>query len=167
MHQQKLLQSRKETKRDSGWKQIEYDLPSRFRRKLDFRVHDIIDAPFERGGEEFDVIFANNLLMHYPKWTRELMLINLLANQKDLGMITLEHEEMLGGIGSTPERTAWLAPYYEWRKDLSRFGLEQVSIESETSWFPLKLLQYHRDENQFAGRQFALRDRQLVDVSRY
>lgn len=125
---------------------------------VNFSQHDIIDRPFPRLNK--DIIVCNNLLQHYPKHTRSLILIHLLRSLKDGGVLALEHDEMLGGLGFTPERFAWLAPYYEWKKDLSEFGLSLMP-----GFFPSqRLYRYSRNQDIYASGDYALRNGELVRV---
>lgn len=131
---------------------------SSVRSKVEFSVHDIIDSPFHQN--EYDVVFCNNLLMHYPAHTRELIVIHLLKSLKDGGMLALEYEEMLGGMGGTAERTRWLAPYNKWKSDLGRFGLTLVP----DVFFSQRIYRYSKPTNSFDDGEWVIRDGQLVKV---
>lgn len=125
---------------------------------VEFSVHDIIDSPFRQNG--YDVVFCNNLLMHYPVHTRELIMIHLLRSLKDGGMLALEYEEMLGGIGGTVERTRWLAPYNKWKSDLGSFGLTLVP----DVFFSQRIYRYTKSANIFDNGEWVIRDKKLLRV---
>jgi len=126
--------------------------------RVHFSQHDIIDSPFSGNG--YDAVFCNNLLLHYPEHTRALILSNLLKALRSGGVVALEHNEMLGGIAGSTERTAWLKPYYVWKEHLESFGLTHMEGISPSQ----RLYRYREKDNAYAGKNWALRDRQLVEV---
>ncbi|MFC1616514.1 CheR family methyltransferase [Patescibacteria group bacterium] len=117
---------------------------------MDFRVHDGIAGPVvERG---MDVAVCNNVLLHYPEATRELILINILRSLRDGGQLHLEKMEILTGNGA---RTRWLAPYQEWRRTaLNKFGLRQVEHTLSRSNWPFRYYEYDESLNQYSDGEY-------------
>ena len=144
---------------------INYELADSVKPHLSFSTHDIIDGPFQpRTQAPYNLTICNNVLLHYPAWTRELALLNMLENLSDGGVLALEHNEWLGGIGMTGERASWLAPYYEWKETLSRFGLQKEELKPEGSWMPLTIYRYDSKTNPYKGKTMAIRNMQLVEA---
>lgn len=139
----------------------EYELADSVKSRVSFAVHDIIDEPYE-GLAGYDVIVCNHLLMHYPVWTRELILAHALQSLKDGGILALEQNEESRIMW--PERIAWLKPYYDWKDNLSKFGLHPEEAISSNLLVPIRLLRYHSNENTFKDKLLAIRDRRLVEL---
>lgn len=159
-----LLRIERETKtKISSRDQVDYRADDKVTSKLSFAVHDIIDGPIQTS-KAYDLAICNTVLQHYPEWTRELILINMLKNLKDGGILALEHNEVLDGFGSTPERIAWLRPYYQWKETLDKFGLHKEKIEPEGFWLPMTVYRYNQSQNSFKGRNYGVRNQSLVEM---
>ncbi len=128
-----------------GTKYIDYEANPQVKARLNFSTHDFIDRPVLLEQQKvYDVAVCNNVLLHYPIATREVILHNLLANLKDGGILALEHNELLGGIGSTPERIEWLRPYYQWKANLEKFGLQRDSIDGAGFFIPPTVYRFNQ-----------------------
>ena len=138
------------------------DLPKSVKNRIKFARHDIIDKPY---GDQahYNIIICNNVLMHYPSWTRDLIMVNMIHSLRDNGVLVFEHNEWLGGIGMTGRRAEWLEPYYEWKKDLSRFGLQHVEL-NKSYVLPDSFYKYTQSENQFSGKKYGIRGQKLVQL---
>jgi chemotaxis methyl-accepting protein methylase len=144
---------------------ITYQADSRVASRLAFSTHDIIDGPFLPNNKaEYDLALCNNVLQHFPAWTRELMLLHILENMKDGALLVLEHNELLYGLGMTQERVAWLKPYYDWKETLDRFGLQKEKIEPECLLLPMTVYRYDPTKNPYKGKHYAIRDKALVEI---
>lgn len=156
-------ESRKKRRRPQRSRLSRYELTDEVRSRMNFSTHDIIDSPYGKP-QSYDAIVCNNLLMHFPVWTRELILAHILRSLKDGGIVVLEHNERLWGMGATPERIAWLKPYYDWKSDLSKFGLHPEEVISEDLFVPTKFFRYRSNENQFKDKNLGIRNKKLIEL---
>lgn len=86
-----------------------------------FQIHDIIDGP---PPGKYDIVVMNNVLLHYPEKTREMMLRNALASLRPGGFLVLEC-----ALFPLPNEERWRGPYNEWRREFAeRFSLEEISV---------------------------------------
>lgn len=137
---------------DSGTN--EYSLSSDLMQKMDFKQHDIISGPVE-AEKKYSTTVCNNVLQHFPRHTRELILLNILQNLEDGGTLALEknHREFY-----SKNEEEWLKPYYKWKKSLNKFGLTPIKIgDNEVTVF-----KYNEKNNPFRKNKYALRDKKLV-----
>jgi chemotaxis methyl-accepting protein methylase len=136
-----------------------YELNDDLKKRMDFKRHDLINS---RASEKtYDVVICNNVLQHFPRHTRELILIHILENLKDGVVLTFERN--LFSFQSDTEQE-WLDPYYKWKKNLSRFGLMVDRIENKHSLLkmPVVVYRYHDGKNKFKNGEYAIRDGKLV-----
>jgi chemotaxis methyl-accepting protein methylase len=144
---------------------VEYKVDDKVSSKIAFTRHDIIDKPFlPRGTQKYDIAVCNNVLLHYPTWTRELMLIHILENMKEGGLIALERNEDFDSFDMTVERAQWLGPYYKWKENLGRFGLLKEKIEPENMFIPITVYRYEPSRNSFRGMQLGIRNKTLTQI---
>jgi chemotaxis methyl-accepting protein methylase len=80
--------------------------------KISFVQHDIVSSPI---GSDFDLALVNNVLMHYPDKTRDVIMRNVISSLRPGGYLTIEAKIPLGDS----EENAWLTPYYAWRDTMA------------------------------------------------
>lgn len=124
---------------------INYTANKEVKERINFYVNDIIDRPFSKHGQLYDVIICNNVLYHYPASTRDVIIINLLENIKDGGILVLENIER-NGLSDNRNlealRENLLKPYFAWRETFGEFGLRQEKIENDSFITPLNIYRY-------------------------
>lgn len=140
----------------------EYKLSDELVGKMDFKQHDIISGPAEKQ-KQYDVAVCNNVLQHFPKHTRELILTNILTNMEDGGILALENNHL---EFKDDEEKKWLSPYYKWKKDLACFGLTAKKIENKYTYGkqPIIVFQYNKKGNKFRDKNFAIRNKKLTEI---
>lgn len=129
-------------------------------RRMSFKQHDAINGPAEEQ-KQYDVAVCNNVLQHLPRHTREVMLINILANLRDGGILALEQNHF---SFSGNDEKEWLLPYYKWKRDLARFGLTSRRLGNRYTLgeSPVTIFEYRRKKNRFRDGRFAIRGKKAV-----
>jgi len=129
--------------------------------RVNFGEHDLINGPYKKE-PVYDVVICNNVLLHYPGWTRELMLANLLQSAKDGAKVYFERVDL---SSSSQERLDWLRPYIAWKQTLEKFGLKPMKLEE--NYYEARITngyEYDSSKNQYLGRHFAIREKKLVEI---
>lgn len=98
--------------------------------------------------------------MHYPPWTRDLIIANITQSLNDGATFTLEQNEIMD-VFMNDMRREWLKPYYDWKEDLSRFGLTRKLGK----WAGQFFYTYSQNDNLYAGAQFGIRERGVVKLT--
>ena len=147
-------------------KVIEYGVTDEVKSHIAFSVHDIIEGPvLPHNQVPYDLVICNTVLQHYPPWTRQLIVANIMENMKDGALLALEHNEWLNGIAMTPERVSWLEPYYKWKEtELPKLGLIPEEITPEGFLLPLTVYRYNAYLNPYKGKNLAIRNMQVIEA---
>lgn len=118
-----IINSGKVWRRRSEYHELAVVSPSNsVKEKVTFQQHDILDGPVKN---KYDLALINNVLMHYPNRSRDIIVRNVLASLRQGGVITLEW----GMFHARPNEPDTMKSYDRWKSSFAnRFGLELVNV---------------------------------------
>lgn len=130
-----------------------FNLSDEVSSRLNFKKHDIVNGPLPAGAQ-YDVVICNNVLIHYSKWERDLILTHSLGNLKDEGIFARE-DSVWASIDNSQSERDWVSKYFEWiNKSFPRFGLKPEEIKLPGDDNPVTLWKYRRSENKHLPNNF-------------